>query len=384
MPLRTGQVYTVTSLADVIDAGDGELTFTEALAAANRNQPVGDAPAGSYSEGDTIRFAEGVSGSILLDGQAIAIMGDLTLEGPGADLLTFDAQGQGRVFSVLGTGSVVLSGATITGGNAEDGAGVFHQGGSLSITDCVVAGNVSTLYGGGIYHTLGELIVADSSFEDNSCLYRGAGIAVRYGSANVTDSAFIRNAASGGGIYADYASLDVEGTEFIENAGQDGGGLYCYETAARIARSRFTGNRAESYGGAVSNSGLTATMTMTDCTIEKGSARWGGGISNPGDMTMLDCTLSGNHADTGGGAVINSGSLDMVNSVLAANYAGEEGGRGDLLEEGNGPADQQPCSRQRGVVLRRRNLPRSRDDIVSVQFHRYRERVVERWRNPCQ
>jgi hypothetical protein len=43
-----GVTYVVTSLADSI-AADGVVTLREALAAANSNQAVGDAPAGSYS-----------------------------------------------------------------------------------------------------------------------------------------------------------------------------------------------------------------------------------------------------------------------------------------------------------------------------------------------
>lgn len=50
---RQGVTYYVTSLEDAVGV-DGVLTFREAFEAANRNIAVGNAPAGSYSEKDTI------------------------------------------------------------------------------------------------------------------------------------------------------------------------------------------------------------------------------------------------------------------------------------------------------------------------------------------
>ena len=93
------QTYVVTSLADAIDATDGELTFVEALEAANSNRTVGDAPGGSWGQVDVIRFAEGLTGTFLLDGGSFEIEGDLAIEGPGAELLTFDGDGASGVSS---------------------------------------------------------------------------------------------------------------------------------------------------------------------------------------------------------------------------------------------------------------------------------------------
>ena len=51
-----GTVYTVDSLADVIDGGDALLTLREAVEAANTNAVVGDAPAGDSVAADLIQF----------------------------------------------------------------------------------------------------------------------------------------------------------------------------------------------------------------------------------------------------------------------------------------------------------------------------------------
>ena len=65
-PSTPAQTYLVTSLDETI-ASDGTLTFLEALLAANGNLPVGDAPAGSLFEQDTIQFANTLTGTILVD-----------------------------------------------------------------------------------------------------------------------------------------------------------------------------------------------------------------------------------------------------------------------------------------------------------------------------
>ena len=111
------RMFVVTSLEDAV-ADDGDLTFREAFEAAARNQPCGDAPGGSFSEKDVIRFAPGLSGTIFVNDE-LTVFGELRIEGPGSEFLSFDAEGSGRVPSVESDASVDLSGITITGGTAS-------------------------------------------------------------------------------------------------------------------------------------------------------------------------------------------------------------------------------------------------------------------------
>ncbi len=91
--------YTVTSLADTV-AADGFITLREALEAANTNARVYDAPAGSDIEADEIVFDAALFSSgpatLTLSGTQLDITDDLTLTGPGADLLTIDAAQSSR------------------------------------------------------------------------------------------------------------------------------------------------------------------------------------------------------------------------------------------------------------------------------------------------
>ena len=179
VPSSPGQTYIVTSLDETI-ADDGILTFLEAFQAANSNQPYGDALAGSITEPDTIQFdntlfADGVLKTIFIDNGELNILGDLNIEGPGMELLTFNAAEQNRVFNISSGISVNLKGITVTGGLAsEDGGGIYNSG-TLTITNSSVSGSSASGDGGGIYNN-GKLTVNSSLISNNSSSGSGGGI----------------------------------------------------------------------------------------------------------------------------------------------------------------------------------------------------------------
>ena len=59
------------------------------------------------------------------------------------------------------------------------------------------------------------------------------------------------------------------------------------------------------------NSG-TGNLTLTDCTVSGNScvSGDGGGVFNAGTANLTDCTLSGNSAGGIGGGVFNAGTAD--------------------------------------------------------------------------
>src|SRR5687767_2794880 len=90
---------TVTSLADNLDA-DGQVTLREAIVAANSNTSVDGSTAGSGA--DEILFSSPLftqgPGTITLGLGELQITDDLTITGPGADLLTINGNNASRVF----------------------------------------------------------------------------------------------------------------------------------------------------------------------------------------------------------------------------------------------------------------------------------------------
>lgn len=319
-----GVQYTVTSLEKTI-ADDGVLTFLEAFEAANRNQPVGDAAAGSLSGQDTIQFAEGVSGTILLDEGELSIVGNLVIEGPGTDLLTVDASGKNRGFGVWPGVSAIVGGMTVTGGSAPNGGGI-HNHGTLTVTNLKLSDNSAVNYGGGIYNS-GALTIENSTLVENSSGFNGGGV-FSDGQLTVTDSALAGNsAANDGGAILSYGAATIANTSLVDNsADEEGGGVWNRGTLS-VTDSTLTGNSCDDSGGGIYNCG---SLTIAGSILEKNSAtRNGGGVHNTdGVLTVASSTISENQAGVDGGGIRNSygGTLSLTNCTFSKNSAGEDGG----------------------------------------------------------
>src|SRR5207245_1816382 len=121
------------------------------------------------------------------------IRDDLRINGAGAAATVIDGSGlHDRVFQVFGV-NAYFSGVTITGGQANRGAGLSMVGGSLTLADCVVSDNHAdgdgvngsvagtsnkgigaagldgqNGLGGGVYNSGGTLVIQNSSISHNS------------------------------------------------------------------------------------------------------------------------------------------------------------------------------------------------------------------------
>ena len=218
---------------------------------------------------DTI-FAPALDGqTITLRGSELDIAKNLTIQGPGAGLLTISG-GRGvtsingvRVFEVEFHATVTLSGLTITGGGGtfytafsqtngfdNEGGGILNLG-TLTVSGCTVSGNYAdpnsaNSYGGGIYNA-GTLTVTGSTVSGNFATY-------------VSDVGLNPPPTNkGGGIYnAAGATLTVSNTTVSGNfAGSGGGGIYNAGTAAALTvlDSTFSSNRPDNIFGPYADGG---------------------------------------------------------------------------------------------------------------------------------
>ena len=101
--------------------------------------------------GSNITFAGGVSGTIKL-GSRLRIDDNLTVQGPGANIVTLDGGGTTRLF-YIGAGTISISGLTLQnglgkggdsnsgGGGAGMGGAIFQNGGSLSVANVTFSKN---------------------------------------------------------------------------------------------------------------------------------------------------------------------------------------------------------------------------------------------------
>ena len=220
--------------------------------------------------------ATGIAGTITLTSGELAVPLSVTILGPGPAVLTVSGNLASRVFNLTGT-NVTIDGLTIANGqSALNGAGINAGGGPgsvVTVRDCIVTNNSTTVDGGGIYNNASVMMAI------TNCIISGN-----------------HASAWGGGIY---------------NHGESG------RTAVMtISASTLSGNSAAS-GGGIINFGWSggATLTVNACTISSNSAsseQGGGGIYNVGDysgnasVTVHACTFSGNSAMFGGG-ILNEG-----------------------------------------------------------------------------
>ncbi len=328
-------VVTVNTIADSVDFNDGVTSLREAIFATNL---VGGP--------DTIQFDFGHDGpaTIQLTLGELKITDPLTINGPGAELLTIDASGNdptpdvkngdgSRVFNIDDTSEgehafVSVKGITLTGGDVNGFGGAIRNREDLVAMGVTISNN-SALQGGGIDHSSGSLAVTDSTIIGNQSLRiandggDGGGVAA-IGSAGsmriaLANSTIIGNTAArrGGGIFG--RDMLVTDSKISDNsAGSSGGGIFEFGGVSTVTTSTISGNSAVDGGG-----GLFGVRSVRQSTISDNSAGGnGGGLS--GVQAIRQSTVSGNSAGRSGGGIFGYAAVEY--STITDNSAAINGG----------------------------------------------------------
>jgi hypothetical protein len=271
--------------------------------------------------------------------------GDLTLNKTtvtGANATSFESRGYG----VRNEGRLRLNDSSIA-----DTGGLFNSGGVAGLTNSSVTGTRSRfgLYtgGNGIQNRGGTLVLTNSVVADNvAAELGGGGIYNSEGSsATLVDSIVSNNRARygyegpGGGIL-NRGSLTLVGSTVSDNEGAtSGGGIYNSSTGtATIRRSTISDNFAYypysryTRGGGIDNRG---TLTLINSTVSNNvifsrGQGYGGGVNSRGTLTILSSTVTGNMPGRppysasyfGGGVFVESGTLRLRRSIVSGNTAG--------------------------------------------------------------
>jgi PKD repeat protein len=303
-------------------------------------------------DGDTITFD--ISGNripstpsdtnvIYLTSNELDVYNDITISGPGEDMLTIARDPNAaafRIFYIAPGHTVTIEGVTISGGRTTVGGGIFNSHSTLTINSCTLSGNSapggngggifnegggggnvpiltingSTLSGnssdsggGGIYNHGGDatLIVANSTFSGNSTINTGGGA--------------IYNTAGGGNV-----NLTVTNSSFSGNSAGNGGGIYNIgysggNAMLKVTNSTFSGNSASfnGFGGGIlnnrQNSGV-ASLQVGNTIFKTGAA--GENVYNTGTVTSFGYNLTNdggiNNVDAGTGSFNATG--DQLNT----------------------------------------------------------------------
>jgi hypothetical protein len=253
------------TVSNISDTGPGSLR--QAILDANSNGVALDEIVfdGTFSTSKTISLT---SGQLLIDS-------NITITGPGANLLTVSGVGNGtnHIFEV-GLFTFTISGVTLSGVNAPAlFGGAILNNGTVNLTNSTVTNNIANR-GAGI-HNLGTLNVSNSNISGNSVTDSGGGV-LNFNTLNVINSTISSNTATnfGGGIYNNGSTTVNDSTVSgnTANGGITSGGIDSFAGSLSVTNSTISGNNAPNgndKGGGIWTGGTT---TVTNSTITNNSA----------------------------------------------------------------------------------------------------------------
>ncbi len=273
--------------------------------------------------------------STLAGGQTITltaplpqIKGNVTINGPGASVVSVSGNQAYQVFNIASGASVTISGLTITQGLApsqvsnstllqqtQAAGGGIDNAGTLTLTNSIVTGNDATVAlsapGGGsntpLYYTgyargagiqneaTGTLTIVDSTISGNT-----ASAVITATGAQST----LKTRAVGAGLY-NLGSLTLQGSTISGNQA----------TSTILAQTTNDTKYQLAYasGAGFTNGSAAASATVSDSTIAGNTAS--------GSVSVTSGAGAGASAKVNGGGINNAGTLIVSSSAITGNTA---------------------------------------------------------------
>jgi uncharacterized repeat protein (TIGR01451 family) len=290
--------------------------------------------------------AVGVTGTAVLDGFTVTGGnanggGGCPGSGCGGGLLSYAQSG---IASAPTLNRLVFSG----NGTTYRGGGMFSQGGVAALSyvtftgnSAVATGSTGNVGGGGLCADSSDLVLTNTLFAGNTA-ERGGGLMSISGTLILTDATFTGNASTngtfyggtycnGGGGMCHYSggSVALARVSFLSNTtGIDGGGLFIDSASAALSVVTFTGNTANMSGGGLYNTNTNLNLAQTSFNNNRTGANGdGGGVYyNQGNLAVTDASFTGNAGRTGGGLDVPNGIVTARAVTFTNNTATDSGG----------------------------------------------------------
>jgi CSLREA domain-containing protein len=315
------QAATITVTTTDDGSVAGECTLRDAIASANTNTVVAGCVAGEAGHDDIV-FASGVTGTIALTEGELEIVEEASITGPGAALLTVDAQQNSRIFSMTGDASLttVLTGLTIANGRTtadDDSGGAIRCLTALDLVDSVVTGSSTAgqnAPGGGLF-TATTTVLTRSTVTGNWTEAYGSiagGVMVVFGLGTLVDSTISDNwteggTAGGGGLVVLWAWFDAT----LINSTISGNATY--------------GDNSQAGGFAAGGNAILINSTVSGNSTHGNNNPEGftdaGAFSVSGNVTLLNSTIVDNLSASGGPSINlatpDTTLLTATNSMMA-------------------------------------------------------------------
>ena len=363
--------YTVTSVADVINANDGVITLREAITASNTNAASGNAPAGSGGTAtDFIRFnIPGTGVQTINLTSALNITGKVDIDGysqPGASRNTLETGGNAQLRILVRPTTTADTITLAPGSNNSKIAGLVIHSSNLGGQAVVVNSNGNTIVGNYVNMTpsgtggagsygltvngTGNFIGTASPGDRNVINSQGAGINL-FGASNTVHNNYVGTNAAGTAS-ATSASIGINvaaGNQIIGGSvlgqgnvisGWGGPGISLKVANGTVVQGNFIGTTA--FGNeAIPNIFGIVVSSSTGVTI--GGTQLGAGnvIANAGGRAsvILNRGSQGNDADALNIAIL--GNTIFGDSAVPIDLSTTSNGDGatanDNLDADSGP-----------------------------------------------
>jgi len=276
----------------------------------------------SALDGDTVAMPMGCGLITLTAGEIPIAVDNLTITGPGADQFTIDG-GQttgyyNRVFRHHGTGTLSISGVTISGAttnnSTDPNGGCIDSDGTVKLYQSVV----KNCY-----------MQADTGLNaQGGAIYAKLGVELHSSTVSANTATALQGFSSGGGVFSNGYFLSDRSTisdNLADAPGMGsgfGGGVFSINGDVQIQSSTLSGNKADTGGGLfVSYAGQTAVAYIVDSTISGNEATaFVGGASFHVPATVLNSTIFGNtSASTASGVGVYALTTFSATSSIFAN-----------------------------------------------------------------
>jgi len=209
-------------------------SIQEAINAAQNGDTVVVAP-GTYVENlDFVGKAITVTSMDPLDPSVVAAT---TVDGGASDSVVTFAHDEGP--------ASVLTGFTLTNGQAGQGGGIHCYYSSPTIRRNRIIGNYAQYgSGGGISCSSSSPSIVANLISDNTADSCGGGVCFSYSSPVLLNNIIVRNSARyGGGFYCNYSSPALINCTIADNTALHGDGSYRFDDSSPLARNCILWNR---------------------------------------------------------------------------------------------------------------------------------------------
>jgi predicted outer membrane repeat protein len=328
------KTFVVTILQDEDDGNlaANDISLREAVGLAEATQDTQDRIEFAVTGGITL-----VLGQInITDALVIAGNGAVTILGAGTRL--FNISISSTVIHDVRISALTLLNGNATGSGTQNGGGINSNNADLTLTAVTLVNCQADDNGGAIYFSpsaADELTIRSCTIANSHAINGAGGGIFASGTVTISDSTFSANTAGtvGGAIHcADTRdSLSLSRCTLTANTADEGGGIYVNAPVKTVNAN----DQAVLGPSGFELSILDSTLSGNHATAGRGGGLWFGAIPDAGQPALIrNSTLSGNSASSNGGAIALTGALNVAtagtveidNSTLTANSAASTGG----------------------------------------------------------